>query len=593
MEQAPMSGAVSNALVDLIGVPFEMARITTASIVYKSEGKLGHLTDRELKDSLARIVPSAREADLCTAEPRTFYAERYGGQGIGIHEGGARCGLDRDSGLQVKGGGANPLRNPDAPPGYSHGGLSLAECIQELLWSEVFMIALPYGAVKCPAVIATGTQCWWVTERWSEDELAPRYGRPPRIPRGLFVREFALRPGHFMRAVRPSRYRTTSSAQEIERLTKLVRIIPDALADQGILDSGQGLRYQLVEVAKRFARQSSAAMAKCLVHGAISPSNICLDGRWIDFGSSTSIPTFGDPIGYPPVLNDVPLYLTIFDELALNISKYGASRSDMVYSDLLQAMTASYIEEVEHCRAARVLALCGYPLPMCEQLLNDSAGVAFVAAAKRLINVGAGRFVSAHPDDHDSFALYDVKQIIKCLVVCRGEGQRISELQRLLGSDSLQRDLFSTFTRLNERAMQLASADGLSPKSFECVVRLNCAAVTRKATVLYREKLVSVTEALASTDSMAWPGAVDELLNLVRRDARLQFEDRTTWCSPIWAQDGNECRYDARADLIRCTKPGSDVERWRIHDAMRMGLMGAASAAIADWWGDDIMRCLI
>lgn len=68
-------------------------------------------------------------------ERRKFTAERYGGVGVGRNGGGARCAIEGS--ISIKGNGPNPLVDKGSPPGYSHGGMSTAECLQEAAWSTV------------------------------------------------------------------------------------------------------------------------------------------------------------------------------------------------------------------------------------------------------------------------------------------------------------------------------------------------------------------------------------------------------------------------------------------------------------------------
>jgi hypothetical protein len=84
--------------------------------------------------------------NLSTNSSNTFYAERYGGIGIGTNGGGARCGYYKS--YQIKGVGRTPLVGKDCETWHSYGGLSLFDAIYEAIYSKILNNVLPKGAVN-------------------------------------------------------------------------------------------------------------------------------------------------------------------------------------------------------------------------------------------------------------------------------------------------------------------------------------------------------------------------------------------------------------------------------------------------------------
>ncbi|GJJ05045.1 hypothetical protein RugamoR64_55830 [Duganella rhizosphaerae] len=238
-------------------------------------------------DDFSYCLPLPEEPDDAydaTAPAQIFLAERYGGNGISSNGGGVRCGLRGQ--IQVKGIGRNPLAGTDADYWHSHGAASLEEGIREAVWGEVCHIALPFGGVRTLGLIATGT---------SAPYAAPNGPRQAR--RCLILREAALRPAHYMRAI----FQKTAAGQPFDgmadarRAALAIEMIGAGLesAYGGSLRSADDLNRYLCAMTSRFARQLACAYAKRIFHGGLSGSNICVDGRWIDYGTPTTVSDYG------------------------------------------------------------------------------------------------------------------------------------------------------------------------------------------------------------------------------------------------------------------------------------------------------------
>jgi erythromycin esterase-like protein/hemolysin-activating ACP:hemolysin acyltransferase len=221
-----------------------------------------------------------------STERKIFQAERYGGRGVGSNGGGARCGFDGK--IQLKGIGRNPLVGRDTDFWHAHGGANLEEAIREAVWGEICHRVLPFGGVRCLQIIGTGTQSHFENSRGNRT-----------LPRALIVREAAVRPAHFMRAINhaPSddmdghphdTERTRAAVGTIGTQFKAMLGWPqDQPTDAQLIQAG------LSEMVRRFAWQAAAARAKRIPHGALNCSNIALDGRFLDYETISTLPDHG------------------------------------------------------------------------------------------------------------------------------------------------------------------------------------------------------------------------------------------------------------------------------------------------------------
>lgn len=261
---------------------------------------------------LADDAPDAYHNDQIQA-----MAERYGGHGLGGNGGGARCGLIGD--IQIKGIGRNQLAAEETDFFHSYGGASLNEGIYEALWGELLQCALPHGAVRVLGLVTTGTRVPLV---------APLPGQDPTTERALIFRQSALRPAHFMRSPYHRLPAGSEWCDDTTRTIAAIGALPAACAALygPAVDGSSDLSVQrcLGLMLERFADQFAAARAKRLMHGSLIASNIALDGRWLDFATTSSMPDYGhilSPRGPDFMQEELMLQPGIAD-LAFYLRKY-------------------------------------------------------------------------------------------------------------------------------------------------------------------------------------------------------------------------------------------------------------------------------
>lgn len=238
------------------------------------------------------------------------FGERYGGVGTSDNGGGVRCG--NVNGFQIKGLGQNPLVGSGKDGWHAYGCLSMVEAILEAVNSLVLNRALPVGAATCYGLIWTG-----------ENTSCPpsESGKPETGPGALLIRDVCLRPAHFYRCNRysvPSRYKHEIPS-DVFRTRQVNRQLTRKLGGQSAVVRALG------QFLSACAKQFAFARLHRILHGAISPSNVSLDGRWLDLTTTTFIDGCRNVASYPqnlPFLEEWTDIHVIVEEFLYNFGKY-------------------------------------------------------------------------------------------------------------------------------------------------------------------------------------------------------------------------------------------------------------------------------
>ncbi|MEL4012794.1 protein adenylyltransferase SelO family protein [Dryocola clanedunensis] len=265
-------------------VEFEAKKLTSAQLLWVNPELVSsaRMTEEDLLNSFAYSASdnkSAKKGD--TSKPsQIFLADRYGSRHEACNGGSARCGIYK--GWQVKGIGRNPLVAINIDHDHSHGKLCLTKAISEAVWGEICHRELPYGAIRTLAIIATG--------EWMDVD----YGLNNKLqPCALIVRENAIRPAHFERATffwpYPDHINLRENdAQRVQNaVTCITRYLPGEKND---------LLNGLKCFVQRMAAQIATSRIKGIPHGSLTSSNISIDGRFLDFGTMSSVPDFANYI---------------------------------------------------------------------------------------------------------------------------------------------------------------------------------------------------------------------------------------------------------------------------------------------------------
>ncbi len=217
------------------------------------------------------------------AESSVGYAERYGGFGMGGHQGGARCA--NINGWQLKGVGPNSLVCQSEPYWQRFGGLTFREAARDLVWGRVCREVLPFRSPRVLGFYLVGTR---VPRRY-RSRVRPELATTPRV---VLVREPILRLGH---AVRPVITRIDGTV--IQKANASVRSMAAQLGHHferlGMSRDSLHIEDGIRELAARLGKQAAFCRSRRLVHGALSPSNLGLGAEILDFGVCSAVSDHG------------------------------------------------------------------------------------------------------------------------------------------------------------------------------------------------------------------------------------------------------------------------------------------------------------
>lgn len=305
----------------------------------------GELSDSEFltKYSYALADSAVGALDSCAAEvPGDI--ERYGGEGIGCNGGGARVANISD--VQLKGVGANLLAGTDAPVSHSYGGLDIQGAVKEIIYAQLVAKISPVGGVAHYGLIDLGS--------------ANAVFNGDNSTSVILVREAAIRPAHFMPA--PD-FRQNSDSLAVlptdgSRIKLLFREI-----DRANLGSEFLVKIQefLIASADQLAFMRMARFS----HNALIASNISLDGRLLDTGLCSFVPSgsqYGEVTSYAGELA-LPVFYAraMMHQLAkFGYRKLGVEHMYQLYSEQVRSylsLNLGYCFGVDRDLSIRMSAL--------------------------------------------------------------------------------------------------------------------------------------------------------------------------------------------------------------------------------------------
>jgi hypothetical protein len=464
-----------------------------------------------LQESLCARPLDSAEADLFdTSESRVVHAERYGGVGLVGNSGGVRCGFDGR--LQVKGIGTSCLAGRETQFFHSYGGASFEEGVRDLLWGEVFNIALPHGAARIPGLALTGSN---VPIHY------PRPGRSSVTPRALILRDPLVRPAHFMRTMfsKPSE-ELLKSPSDRERTSASIKALP--VIFQRLYGSSSGLFEGLTKMVERFAEQIAAARAKRLMHSALSPSNVSVDGRWVDFGMTSSLSDYGRIIiarGLHDFWHEEHMVRNTIVDLCFYIRKHSDHPEANACDDreLFEAFTCHF-EQRQRMEFAKLTGVPEYLLEQVNRALLDE----FYECAMRVIRPGNEEpfkllvadpyYVPYMPSQMGRYHLNSVlAQLARDgLEACS------TQLTELIDHEALRMRTSKAYAAILSAASQLYGGETRAIDFF----RANCIRVNHPVESLYRTNLNPLLEEMPRTEQ-----AVGDLVTRIVQDTNWFLKD--------------------------------------------------------------------
>ncbi len=450
-------------------VPFRTRRFRDARVALLN-GDVSSFAEDEFLSTYGYGVATGRSRTNMTSATKVFFAERYGSLALLGHGGGARVGAD--AGFQVKGIGATPvLARRGVDFCYRNGEMLLAEAVRETIWGDVLNIALPYGAIRSPGVISTGTFC----------SLPENDTTGVALERGLHVRENGVRLAHFMRAAffKPSGRRQASWIHDHDRvvtaMSEIGKFLPPVSGDE-TLDHGEQLTARLTGMAGRLAAQLAAARARRLVHGALVDSNFCLDGRWIDYGSAHWSPVHATGKHFaPPFWNDEGGTVLALHNFAWQLKKYLTKGEGPDDHDWLVSI---FRKELDFRQKVEFLGLAGFSEQTLSMMnvVDFSAGLALGMAVLAVARSGRNTRFAGEDDQLVGYGDYDTGKILASLLVTTDEASAERMLRPQLSDHSLREKLIRAhahFRRAAEASVLKSGGDLSSYRRSVAIRMLN------------------------------------------------------------------------------------------------------------------------
>ncbi|MGR5362964.1 protein adenylyltransferase SelO family protein [Vibrio mediterranei] len=270
-------------------VPFDTYKLKGTEVVWINkkliqEYEIGldeNVIKSELIENFSYVSKGyAKKNRIITNDKKQFMADQYGSRHEICNGGSARCGLNGY--FQIKGIGRNPLVATNMSESHSHGKLFIDEAISEAIWGETCHKYLPYGAIRTLAIIKTNVK--------------HKFGYLDKTPDkhcALAIREVSVRPAHFERCT----FFWPEESYKHLRDNDADRVRKAAPYFSKLLLGGKekvSLGNALDKMIDRLACQIAASRVKGIPHGSLTSSNVSVDGRFLDFGTITAVPDFGN-----------------------------------------------------------------------------------------------------------------------------------------------------------------------------------------------------------------------------------------------------------------------------------------------------------
>ena len=412
--------------------------------------------ERAMLDAFAWGVraPGEPASAFSETEKKIFYADRYGGDGLAGNMGSGRAASAGD--IQIKGIGKTDLVTTIGPS-HSNGTAEMQEAIREALYGEVGQV-LPYGANRVIAIIDRGTQTKFESGYVQQN--------------ALIIREDSLRSAHYMKNLwGRGPLMASENIRTQEALKYFLRGFP-VPANLKQASAPEKIRGALLAYADRIANAYAAAFTLKIYHGATSVSNIEASGRFIDYGTLTTLPDYGktkiieinDPNGEITEFKEI-LMLEFLRNVRDNLPKNLATRVP-TDDEMTTAFENAYNEHLHH----HFLRLTGLSEAEISRLEKTPESYRLTEFMLRVATDGAKTIMDPH--DSASLTQYNLNRIIVKFVQANSLNpeklmESIRNEMRGPGSINLRRDLISSYISLmaqtNEnRAEMLARAQDIN-----------------------------------------------------------------------------------------------------------------------------------
>jgi hypothetical protein len=301
----------------------------------------------------AQLVPG--EEQWFADEETCAIADRYGGGGIGLNGGSGRAAVV--NGYLVKGVGRTPLVSALTDPAHASGGAYLEESVREAILAEVVRSEFPHAAIPILAIIDTG-----LVQPWDA-----AFG-PNKERRVLLVRPCFLRPAHFERA---APFYSGDPREGQKDRQRVEHLFATAMGRFGQPE----LEALYRDFWKKWARQLGYAFVHRMPHGSNTTSNICIDGKLLDFGAMSAVPSWENIAtmrSYQPLAAQRQIIAKAIDSLGYFFGRYVDARWGDERGRAQLAAQADYV--FRETVAVEWLRLCGLHRRRAIDLLRGAFG---------------------------------------------------------------------------------------------------------------------------------------------------------------------------------------------------------------------------
>ena len=486
---------VSSQMDELSFVPVSTKRLANAKVVWfnfdlahemgidiPKEGLTPEFEEK-LLDQFAYAIPrDDGDPNFIADDEKIFHADIYGGYGMGRNGGSGRAAAVGE--VQVKGIGITSLVAPSTSFDHSHGGASFKESISEAIWGEITHQELPHGGNRVLMIIDSGDFTTW------EDG--------GKEPRALIVRQFPIRPANFLTNEFPGPWQKVEEA----RINKMIKLLDNSLPypegfDPKGLSRGKILSAGIMDMIDRFAQQYAAAMARKLFHAACSPSNIEIDGRFLDYGTMTALPGFGKAkvlsIGNDFLTEiDEHVYPT-FWELINNIKQFGGlSDNDQKALPTLAQITKQVNHRFIFYKQTEVIRLAGFPDNIVKTLAKKVETKKLFEQIQLVIEEGNHSEVNVDKSMPTKMGTYNLEEIFSILLSGHNDSPK-SLAAKLPPKMSAARRLSLATAYLDyfKKALSHAKGDGVERDSLISFMQRSIKQRNKLLPDLYRPKLQS------------------------------------------------------------------------------------------------------
>ncbi|HHG83463.1 MAG TPA: hypothetical protein ENJ82_01840, partial [Bacteroidetes bacterium] len=256
-------------------IKFPVYPVTSNKVIWINKEWSEYCDNQDFKDLFCKRFSYIAEdyafhdfMSLDTDSIKFAMTDCYGGLCVGRNAGGGRTGIV--DGYQLKGIGRTYLVGQNADEMHGYGGQSFKSAIYEVINTVVFGHILPIGTINCVGLMYTGSQTS-LEKDFSAGTTIPS-------PGAITVREVCLRPAHFLRAPYfiPRQECVFFLPTDIERTRQANKQLNDLFSDDKSV-----IRF-LGDFLHNCASQLAFARVFRIAHGALSPSNIAFDGKWLD-----------------------------------------------------------------------------------------------------------------------------------------------------------------------------------------------------------------------------------------------------------------------------------------------------------------------